>query len=143
MLFRSLVYPAGIIMDRWGRKAAGVPCLLFLALGLSLLPFAHTLPMLLVAVLVAGIGNGLGSGINMTLSTDFAPAVNPGRFIGVWRFIVDLGTMSGPFLVGAVTGAFSLSGASMIVAGIGFAGAGVMGFFAPEPKPRGNRVRQV
>jgi MFS family permease len=135
-----LVYPAGIIMDRCGRKASAVPCLLFMALGLSLLPFVHALPMMLVAVFVAGIGNGLGSGINMTLSTDFAPAVNPGRFIGVWRFIVDLGTMSGPFLVGAVTGVFSLSGASMIVAAIGFAGAGVMVFFTPEPKPRGSRT---
>jgi len=136
-----LVYPAGILMDRWGRKAAGVPCLLFLALGLLLLPFVHSLPMMLVAVIVAGIGNGIGSGINMTLSTDFAPSINPGRFISVWRFIVDLGTMSGPFLVGAITGAFSLSGASLIVAGIGFAGAGVMGFLAPEPKPRNRKDR--
>ncbi len=136
-----LVYPAGIIMDRWGRKAAGVPCLLFIALGLSLLPFVNTLPMMLFAVVVAGIGNGLGSGINMTLSTDFAPSINPGRFIGVWRFIVDLGTMSGPFLVGAITGAFSLSGAALIVAVIGFSGAGIMGFLAPEPKPREIKAR--
>ncbi len=136
-----LVYPAGVIMDRWGRKAAGVPCLLFLASGLSLLPFAHNLPMLLLAVIVAGIGNGLGSGINMTLSTDFAPSVNPGRFIGVWRFIVDMGTMSGPFLVGAITSAFSLSGASMIVAAIGFCGAGIFGFLTPEPKPRSIKAR--
>jgi MFS family permease len=48
-----------------------------------MLPFVHGLPMLMLAVIVAGIGNGLGSGINMTLSTDFTPSVKPGRFIAV------------------------------------------------------------
>jgi MFS family permease len=127
-----LVYPSGIAMDRWGRKIAAVPCLVFLALGLSMLTLVNGLPMMLLAVIVAGIGNGLGSGINMTLSTDFAPSINPGRFIGVWRLIVDLGTMSGPFIVGLVIKSFSLSGAALTVAVIGLAGAGIMGFLAPE-----------
>ena len=128
-----LVYPSGVAMDRWGRKIAAVPCLVFLALGLSMLPFVHGVPMMLLAVIVAGVGNGLGSGINMTLSTDFAPSNNPGRFISVWRLIVDLGTMSGPFIVGVITKSFSLSGAAFVVAMIGLVGAGVMGFLAPEP----------
>jgi MFS family permease len=127
-----LVYPSGIAMDRWGRKIAAVPCLLFFALGLSMLPFVQGLPMLILAVIVAGIGNGLGSGINMTLSTDFAPSINPGRFISVWRLFVDMGTMSGPFIVGLVIKSLSLSGAAMTVAAIGLAGAGIMGFLAPE-----------
>ncbi len=131
-----LVYPAGQAMDRWGRKAAGVPCLLFLALGLALLPFVHSITMMIIAVIVAGIGNGLGSGINMTLSTDFAPRENPTRFIGMWRFVVDLGTMSGPFIVGIVAGLFSLPGAAAIVASVGFGGAAVMGFLVPEPRSR-------
>ncbi len=129
-----LVYPAGIIMDRWGRKASGVPCLLFVAAGLAILALAHSIPVMLTAVIIAGIGNGLGSGINMTLSTDFAPAVDPGKFIGVWRFVVDLGTMSGPFIVGLIAGALSLSGASLVVALAGFGGAAIMGFLAPESR---------
>lgn len=131
-----LVYPAGQAMDRWGRKATGLPCLIFLALGLALLPFVHGLPMMIAAVVVAGIGNGLGNGINMTLSTDFAPASDPSRFISMWRFVVDFGTMSGPFVVGLITSLLSLSGASFLVAAIGFGGAAVMGFLVPETKPR-------
>ncbi|HUX38173.1 MAG TPA: MFS transporter [Rectinemataceae bacterium] len=131
-----LVYPAGHMMDRWGRKAVGLPCLVLLALGLALLPFVHSVFMMIVAVVVAGLGNGLGSGINMTLSTDFAPSREPSRFISMWRFVVDLGTMSGPFIVGLMTVALSLSGAAFLVAAIGFGGAAVMGALVPEPRPR-------
>jgi MFS family permease len=92
--------------------------------------------MMIVAVVVAGIGNGFGTGINMTLSTDFAPRDNPSEFIGMWRFVVDLGTMSGPFIVGLITGILSLSGAALLVAAVGVGGAVVMGLLVPETKPR-------
>jgi MFS family permease len=134
-----LVYPVGHAMDRWGRKAVALPCLIFLSLGLALLPFVQSVAMMIVAVVVAGVGNGLGSGINMTLSTDFAPASNPSRFIGMWRFVVDLGTMSGPFIVAIIAGVLSLAGASFIVAALGFGGAAVMGILVPETRPRSRR----
>ncbi len=130
-----LVYPVGYAMDHWGRKATAIPCLLLLSLGLGLLPFAHSLFMMIIAVVVAGIGNGFGTGINMTLSTDFAPSDNPSEFIGMWRFVVDLGTMSGPFVVGLITGVFSLSGAALLVAAVGLGGAAVMGLLVPETRP--------
>ncbi len=129
-------YPAGIAMDRFGRKATAVPCLAFFALAFSFLPFVTGFISLLAVSLVAGVGNGLGSGINMTLSTDFAPERNPGEFIGVWRFIVDAGTAGGPFLVGAVAAALSLGGAAVTVAVLGVAGATMMGVFVPEPLHR-------
>lgn len=131
-----LVYPVGYAMDHWGRKATAIPCLIFLSLGLGLLPFAHNLLMMILAVVVAGIGNGFGTGINMTLSTDFAPSDNPSEFIGMWRFVVDLGTMSGPFIVGLITGVLSLSGAAFFVAAVGLGGAAVMSLLVPETRPR-------
>jgi MFS family permease len=131
-----LFYPTGIIMDRWGRKFTAVPCLILFSISLVLLPLAGSFSGLVFVVLVAGLGNGLGSGINMTLSTDFAPSKNPAEFIGVWRFIVDLGTTGGPFLVGVVAAAFSLGIASVVIGTLGFAGAAVMGFLVTEPLQR-------
>jgi MFS family permease len=128
-----LFYPAGIVMDRWGRKVTAVPCLILVSLGISLLPFTTTFAGMVAVVLVTGIGNGIGSGINMTLSTDFAPADNPGEFIGVWRLIVDLGTTGGPFLVGALAATMSLGGAALVAAAVGMSGAAVMGLLVPEP----------
>jgi MFS family permease len=87
-----LFYPAGMVMDRFGREATAVPCLLVFGLGFALIPPTGSYLAFMIASMVAGVGNGLGSGLNMTLSTDFAPPDNPGEFIGVWRFIVDLGT---------------------------------------------------
>ncbi len=133
-----LFYPAGMVMDRWGRKATALPCLLIVSVSMGLLPLASSFSGLAAIVLLAGIGNGIGSGINMTLSTDFAPARNPGEFIGVWRLIVDLGTAGGPFLVGALAGAVSLGGAAVAAAAAGLVGTAVMGLLVPEPlyRPR-------
>jgi MFS family permease len=128
-----LFYPAGIIMDHWGRKMTAVPSLVLVSLSLMLFPMAASFAGMILIVVVAGIGNGLGSGINMTLSTDFAPSENPGEFIGVWRFIVDLGTTGGPFVVSAVAATLSLGAAAVGIGTIGFAGAAIMGFLVAEP----------
>jgi MFS family permease len=131
-----LFYPAGMIMDRWGRKFTAIPCFLFFALGFALLPVATGFLTLTLAALVTGIGNGVGSGLNMTLSTDFAPKKNIGEFIGVWRFVVDIGTTAGPFIVGAIAGAFTLGISSFVITSFGLAGAAIIHFLVPEPLKR-------
>jgi MFS family permease len=135
MYFMELIlfYPTGIMMDRFGRKATAIPALVLLAIGLGLLPLATSFTVLTVFALIAGFGNGLGSGLNMTLSTDYAPAENPGEFIGVWRFIVDAGTTGGPFLVGILATALSLTGAAFVVGMLGISGAFVLTVLVPEP----------
>jgi len=70
-------------------------------------------------------------------SSLFIPSIPDSRqFIGIWRFVVDLGTMSEPFMVGLITGILSLSGAAFLVATVGMGGAVVMGLLVPETKPR-------
>lgn len=128
-----LFYPTGIMMDRFGRKATAIPALTLLSFGLGLLPLAGSFAILIVFSLIAGIGNGLASGLNMTLSTDYAPKENPGEFIGVWRFIVDAGTTGGPFLVGVLATVFSLTGATIFIGSLGLSGAVVMALLVSEP----------
>ncbi|MEX0782621.1 MAG: MFS transporter [Dehalococcoidia bacterium] len=132
----TLFYPVGIIMDRKGRKWAGVPCLLVMSLGMLAIPITDSFVGLLLAGLVTGFGNGLGSGINMTLGADFSPAAARGEFLGVWRLITDVGTAGGPLVVGALTAAASLGAASVATGGIGLVGAAIMLFFVPEPLHR-------
>lgn len=132
----TLFYPVGIVMDRWGRKFAGVPCLLFMAVGMFLVPLADSYPSLLAASLLVSFGNGLGSGINMTLGSDFSPAAGRGEFLGAWRLVTDLGTAGGPLLVSAIIGAGSLAAAAIATGGIGLAGAAILTFLVPEPLRR-------
>ena len=131
-----LFYPTGIVMDRWGRKWTGVPCLVFMAIGLMLFPFAHSFTGLLLAGMVTGLGNGFGSGIAMTLGADFSPAVGRNEFLGVWRLVGDIGGAAGPMAIGGLTGAIGLGGAIAASGGIGALGAIVLMFFVAEPLQR-------
>jgi MFS family permease len=129
----SLFYPVGVLVDRRGRKWSAVPCMILFALGLALLPLAHSFAALLGVVLLLGLANGLGTGIVMILGSDFASTSGQrGEFLGVWRLIGDAGMSGAPLLAGALVEISGLVLASTVAAGIGFAGAIVMLFCVAE-----------
>jgi MFS family permease len=128
----SMFYPAGMLMDRLGRKYAIIPSFLCQALGMALLPFATGAASLLVFACLIGLGNGLGSGSMMTLGSDLAPRESLGEFLGVWRLIGDGGSMGAPLAVGAVADVLDLSTAALVMACVGFLAAGIFAFKVPE-----------
>ncbi len=120
----STMFPiVGWTMDRFGRKYVGVPALLIMGLGLSLLPFADGITMLMVAGVLAGLGNGLSSGFVLTLGSDLAPLKDPGEFLGVWRFISDVGGAVGPPLIGGIAQIMALASATWFTGGVAGIGA--------------------
>jgi MFS family permease len=127
-----LFYPAGLIIDRWGRKWSAVPSLIILAVSLTLLPLTDAFAPLFAVGLLAGVGNGLSAGLGMTLAADFAPREARGEFLGVWRLVNDVGTASGPLVVSGVAAIASLGAACIATAGLGGAGALVMYFLVAE-----------
>lgn len=132
----TLFYPAGMISDRFGRKAIAVPCLTTLALGFLLIPLTSTFWTLTAAALVMGFGNGIGSGIVMTLGADFSPATGRASFLGVWRLVSDTGQAGGPLLAAGVIAAAGIGPAALAVGALGMAGAAVFVFAVPEPLHR-------
>jgi len=128
----AIFYPAGSIMDHWGRKWAAVPCLVTLATGLLLLPLTRDFAGFLAVAAVTGVGNGFGSGIVMTLGADFSPDDRRGEFLGVWRLLSDAGIAGGPAVIAVLTSVGSLAIAAVASGGIGLAGAAVMLLFVPE-----------
>jgi MFS family permease len=132
-LIDTCMFPfAGLIMDRFGRKYAAVPCLLLLSASLLLIPLSHNAAQLTLIAMLAGLGNGLGSGLNMTLGTDLAPQGERAPFLGVWRLISDTGSFSGPMLIGLITTATTLTGAFVVSALLGLSGLCVMTLFVKE-----------
>ena len=127
-----MFYPAGLIMDRWGRKVAYVPSFVLQALGMALVPLTGDFFSLLPVALLIGLGNGLGSGTMMTLGADLAPEAARGEFLGLWRFVGDMGNASGPLVVGHIADLAGLTTAPLIVAGIGLLGAAILGGLVPE-----------
>jgi MFS family permease len=115
----AMFYPAGWIMDRFGRKFASVPSFLVQALGMALVPLSSSFYGLLLATSILGLGNGIGSGTMMTLGADLAPREARGEFLGLWRLIGDLGFTGGPLAVGSMASALGLHAAAFAMAGVG------------------------
>jgi MFS family permease len=125
-------YPAGLIMDRLGRKWAIVPSFCVQAVGMALISTAGGYTSLLLAAMTIGFGNGFSSGSMMTLGADLAPTRARGEFLGVWRLIGDVGSSGGPLVVGAVADLVALPAAALIMAGAGLAAGAVFGLLVPE-----------
>lgn len=122
----SLFVPAGMLMDRLGRKYASIPSFIVMAAGMALLPLTGSFFTLLAATAIMGVGNGLGSGTMMTLGADLAPREAAGEFLGLWRLVGDAGQMSGPVVVGGVADLIGLASAAFVLAGIGVLAAGTI-----------------
>ena len=133
----GMFYPAGYVMDRWGRKWAGVPSLLILSLGFLILPLTSGLSDFTLVAMLIGVGNGLGPGIVMTLGADFSPDGRRGEFLGVWRFMGDVGSAGGPLAASFIAGVASLGLAATVTAVLGFIGATLMWLRVPESLRQG------
>ena len=127
-------YPAGKIMDEWGRLWVALPCTLIMGLSFAAMPFSSTIvPFAAVAVLM-GLGNGFGSGINMTLGADASPDHGRTEFLGLWRLISDVGTSAGPFLLSGMTALVSLGAGIMLTGSFGFISAAIFWRFLPHAR---------
>ncbi|MGH8881856.1 MAG: MFS transporter, partial [Stackebrandtia sp.] len=126
-----LFYPAGAVMDRFGRRSIAVPCLAIMGVALVWMPMTTSLWTLLAASILLAAGNGIGSGIVMTLGADVAPAESRAEFLGGWRLCGDLGVAAGPAMIGGITAAASVGPAILVIAGLSLAGAAMMARWIP------------
>lgn len=125
-----LFYPAGWVMDRWGRVWTAVPSTIAIAIGTMLLPLTSgALTVTIVSILI-GVGNGWGSGVIMTLGADVAPQRGREIFIGTWMILQDAGGLAGPALLAAVA-AISLPAGFVVLGGVGLVTAGALARWIP------------
>jgi MFS family permease len=133
----SMFVPAGMIMDRFGRKVAAVPSFSLMALGMALIPFSHDFLTLSLVAMLIGLGNGLGSGLMMTLGADLAPPGATGEFLGIWRLIGDVGGVLGPVAVGLVAAAVGLSGGAWLLSIAGWLAVVTLAVLVQETRRAG------
>jgi MFS family permease len=118
-----LFYPAGSVMDRWGRFWVAVPCAVLMGVAMLAFALAPSAAGLLVAAVLLGIGSGLGTGVVKTLGADAAPPAERGPFLGLWVLVTDVGGSSGPLLAAGLSAAFSLVAASAALGVVTLGGA--------------------
>jgi MFS family permease len=131
-------YPAGKVMDHYGRRWVAVPSTIVLGISFALMPLTHGVTTLALAAMLMGFGNGIGSGIVMTLGADTSPAIGRPTFLGVWRELADAGSGIGPVILSAVTALAGLAAGIEVSAVVGFGAA--VALWAWIPKNAG-RVR--
>lgn len=130
-----IFYPAGKLMDVKGRRWVAVPCMTIMGAALILLPFTTDAFSLLLVALLIGFGNGIGSGIVMTLGADFSPSPGRPQFLGIWRLLTDIGTMTGPGALAAVTAVATLAAGIWTTGALGLIAAVVLWYWIPRAKP--------
>ncbi|MFC7486283.1 MFS transporter [Knoellia sp. CPCC 206453] len=138
-----LFYPAGSVMDRFGRVWVAVPFLVVLGVGMVLLPLSHGFAAVAAVSTLMGIGNGLGSGIVQTLGADAAPVVGRAQFLSAWRFLSLIGQNGAPLLVSGVTVIASLGVACVVLGLLVLGGAPWLARWLPAYDPRRAAVRPV
>jgi len=132
----AVFYPAGRIMDLYGRLWIALPSTLLMGISLMTIPFT-TVPIAFVLVsLVLGFGNGIGSGIVMTLAADASPENGRTKFLGIWRLMSDLGGSGGPALLAAVTAMVSLAAGITVIGTLGLVAAAIFSRFLPARPTR-------
>jgi MFS family permease len=136
-----LFYPAGKIMDRYGRLWVGIPSMLFMGAAMAALPFTGSVVGLAVVAGLLGLGNGLGSGLVMTIGADVAPADARAPFLGVWRLFQDTGEGVGPLLVAGGAAVGSLAAGVWAASAMGLFSSAAMARFVPRYTSYGTRMK--
>ena len=98
-----LTLPAGLIIDKIGRKWATVPSTALPGIAFLLVPFAHSFVFMVPLVIMMGVANGLSLGSLATSTYDVIPASARGRLQALRRTIADVGGIGAPALGGLLT----------------------------------------
>jgi MFS family permease len=128
----ALFYPAGKVMDRFGRLAVALPAMLVLGAAMTVLPLTAGVISLAAVAIVMSLGNGIGAGIMMTLGADVAPIDGRTRFLSVWRVMSDSGNAAGPLVVSAGALAWSLAAGIVAMGLVGVIAAAMLGMWTPR-----------
>ncbi len=94
----GMVLPAGYLSDRIGRKALNVVAALLGATGIIIIMSSPQYETILWAAGIIGIGMGIFNSTNWALATDFAPAEEGARYLGV----ANMATSGGAVLARAI-----------------------------------------
>ena len=138
----ALFYTSGQIMDRWGRLASVLPCMIGLGITHLVLAFSFgfsdRVVWFITIAMVMSLVNGTGSGIIMTLGADLADRANPAPFLGAWRFISDTGSAVAPVIISVLTGLISIAFAAGFIGVVGLVGGAILWRSVPRyiPSPR-------
>ena len=126
------VYPAGIAVDRWGRKAIIVPFTLLTGTSFLLFALAETFFWFAFANALWGIASGIGGSAPAAYAADSAPPGMNASAMSLFRMLGDIGYVVGPILLGFIVDIHGTNVALYLAASILFIIGTLFARFAPE-----------
>lgn len=127
----SRFFGAGVA-DRYGRTTVVVPTLLVMGVGILIFSVSRTVPTIMLAAVMIGIGFGLSNPAILALMLDRSPPHMQGMAIGGFHFAYQLGFLSSAPIYGLVAENWGYGPMWWIAAALTF---GAIGFYLlPGPK---------
>ena len=98
-----LVYPSGVLVDRFGRKAVIVPSTLLSGVSMLAFTFADGFALFMVASIFWATSTGIAGAAPGAYAADVAPPGMTASAMGLYRALSDVGYVIGPLALGAVS----------------------------------------
>ena len=128
----ALAYPAGVMVDRYGRKIVIAPSTVMAGLSITLFALAPSYGWFLAACVVWSIASGISGAAPATYAADVAPPGMNAAAMSTYRMLGDLGYVVGPIALGVTTDLVGANATLVAVAFLLVAAAGLFARFAPE-----------
>ncbi len=132
-----VIYPSGVLVDRYGRKSVIVPATVMAGISLVLFLLAPSYAWFLAGCAAWSVASGVGGAAPAAYAADVAPPGMNAAAMSGYRMLADLGYVVGPIALGLaadLVGADATLGGTALLLG---ATAVLFARFAPETHRRG------
>jgi MFS family permease len=112
----AVLYHAGHLSDRFGRKAVELPALVGLCAVVAITGLVGNVLWYVIVLGLMGIASGYAGVPPGAMLADVAPPESSGTAVGAFRFAGDLGFVLAPLAAGRAVEAFGFGGAFAVIA---------------------------
>jgi MFS family permease len=135
----AVLYHAGTLSDRYGRKPVIWPSTVISGLSMVAFAFSGSFAGFVGSALLWGLASGISGPSPGAYIADLAPAGQRGRVIGIFRACSDAGYVIGPVLLGWMAQSAGFQMPLLFTAALFVLSGALFALFAPEthrPNPR-------
>jgi MFS family permease len=135
----ALAYPAGVLVDRYGRKTVIVPSTLLSGVSLLLFLFAPSYAWFLAGCVAWSVASGVSGAAPAAYAADVAPPGMNAAAMSAYRMLSDLGYVVGPIALGIGSDVLGADATLAFTAGL-LAAVGLL-FARLAPESHAGRAR--
>ncbi|MEU4219707.1 MFS transporter [Actinoplanes sp. NPDC026623] len=134
LVYASLMFTAGVIADRWGRRRTLAVGLAIFAVASAFSAFADTPNSLILWRAIMGIGGAVVPPTTLAIIKNAVPEKEQGKALGIWAALGGVSVAFGPIIGGALLERFWWGSVFLINVPVAIACIGLLFVAAPESR---------